>query len=84
MFIELQDLEERISEFKKLLGELPESHYLTFQRVMQLCVKIDAQRDVNKMTAYNISTVLGPNLLYGTDMNPSTSIAFNQKESVVD
>jgi hypothetical protein len=36
-----------------------------------LCVKLDEKREVNKMTAYNISTVLGPNLLYGTDMNPS-------------
>ena len=44
---------------------------MTFQRVMKLCVKIDEKREVNKMTAYNISTVLGPNLLYGTDMNPS-------------
>jgi hypothetical protein len=68
---ELQDNEERISEFKKLLSELPECHYLTFQRMIKLCVKLDEKREVNKMTAYNISTVLGPNLLYGTDMNPS-------------
>jgi hypothetical protein len=70
----LQDNDERINEFKKLLSELPECHYLTFQRVMALCVKIDEKREVNKMTAYNISTVLGPNLLYGTDMNPITMV----------
>jgi hypothetical protein len=70
----LQDNEERISEFKKLLSELPECHYLTFQRMIKLCVKLDEKREVNKMTAYNISTVLGPNLLYGTDMNPITMV----------
>jgi hypothetical protein len=45
--------------------------------MIKLCVKLDEKREVNKMTAYNISTVLGPNLLYGTDMNPSKSHRLN-------
>jgi hypothetical protein len=58
-FVEGLPDEAKKVELKNLVASLPEAHRLSLQRVLYTCVLIDQKKDVNKMDAYNLATVLG-------------------------
>eukprot|EP00027_Filamoeba_sp_ATCC50430_P018157 CAMPEP_0168569028 /NCGR_PEP_ID=MMETSP0413-20121227/15907_1 /TAXON_ID=136452 /ORGANISM="Filamoeba nolandi, Strain NC-AS-23-1" /LENGTH=622 /DNA_ID=CAMNT_0008601433 /DNA_START=86 /DNA_END=1954 /DNA_ORIENTATION=+ len=55
--------EERAKKLKPLIDALPEVNRQTLKLLMLLCANIVQHVDKNKMTASNLATVLGPNLI---------------------
>jgi hypothetical protein len=72
---------EKINVLKNLVASLPEAHRLSLQRVLYTCVQIDAKKEINKMDAHNLATVLGPNLVYPKDINERASTMIQDMES---
>eukprot|EP01119_Soliformovum_irregulare_P012919 TRINITY_DN3389_c0_g4_i2.p1 TRINITY_DN3389_c0_g4~~TRINITY_DN3389_c0_g4_i2.p1 ORF type:complete len:392 (-),score=128.97 TRINITY_DN3389_c0_g4_i2:20-1195(-) len=66
--------EVRAPIIKQILTELPHFNRDTLKVLIGLCVEVTKRADKNRMTASNLSTVLGPNLIYRKDQN-----AFNMK-----
>jgi len=69
--LEMEEKEEqRIQQLKVVFQKLPELNRNTLVQLLQLCQNILKKVDVNKMTASNLSLVLGPNLIYRKEANP--------------
>jgi hypothetical protein len=62
--------QERAEALKPLVAKLPDVNRQTLKCLMGLCANITEHVDKNKMTASNLATVLGPNLLYKKEINP--------------
>ncbi|KAI8817259.1 uncharacterized protein EV422DRAFT_580838 [Fimicolochytrium jonesii] len=57
------DNEAKLSKIKDLLSELPTAHYVIAQEVFALLSMIENHHKKNRMTATNLATVVGPNIL---------------------
>ncbi|ROT78322.1 hypothetical protein C7M84_002953 [Penaeus vannamei] len=57
-----QDMGERILALTMLILLLPSSHRDTLHAVLELCARVVAFEDENKMTLYNIAMIVAPNL----------------------
>lgn len=66
----LETSEEQVAAIDVLLKSLPEANYKTLQHVTLLCRLIEARKEDNKMTISNLATVLTPNMLYTSTMDP--------------
>lgn len=66
----LETTEQQVAAIDALLKSLPEWNYKTLQHVTLLCRQIEARKEDNKMTISNLATVLTPNMLYTSSMDP--------------
>lgn len=66
----LETTEQQVAAIDALLQSLPENNYKTLQHVTLLCRLIEARKEDNKMTISNLATVLTPNMLYTSSMDP--------------
>lgn len=65
---------EQVGAIEKLVKSLAEPNYKSLQHVSRLCRSIDARKEDNKMTIANLATVLTPNLLYTSIMDPNNMV----------
>lgn len=70
----LPTTEAQVAAIAKLLQSLPINSYKSLQHVSRLCILIDSHKEENKMNVSNLATVLTPNLLYTTIMDPLTMV----------
>ncbi|KAL9643249.1 hypothetical protein ABK040_014706 [Willaertia magna] len=66
MFIavaKIPDPEPRKEMLKKLVGFLPECHYLLLKRLMKFLNLVSSHSKINKMTSDNLAIVFAPNIL---------------------
>lgn len=70
----LPSVEAQVATISKIIKSLPEVNYKSIQHVSKLCVLIDSRKDENKMTISNLATVLTPNMLYTTNVDPLTMV----------
>eukprot|EP01104_Vermistella_antarctica_P006579 TRINITY_DN1728_c0_g1_i3.p1 TRINITY_DN1728_c0_g1~~TRINITY_DN1728_c0_g1_i3.p1 ORF type:complete len:1033 (-),score=285.24 TRINITY_DN1728_c0_g1_i3:852-3857(-) len=65
---------QKLIEVQRLMAALPLPNRKAFQVVINLCTKVDAYQDVNKMNATNLAIVIAPNILYAEELNPITMV----------
>ena len=63
-----------LAELKRLINKLPEVNRAILKRLLELLAKIADKEDINKMGPTNLSTVIGPNILYDKTINPLTMV----------
>lgn len=73
-FLVIEDERKRLQELKKLVGKLPEANKAVLKRLLALLAKIADHEEENKMGPTNLSTVIGPNILYDRQINPLTMV----------
>ncbi|KAK9503945.1 hypothetical protein O3M35_010397 [Rhynocoris fuscipes] len=61
--VQYPTLNEQILNIKEALNHLPPAHYNTLKFLMAHLAKIDEHHLVNKMSAFNLSTVFAPTLM---------------------
>lgn len=66
--------EGRLAEMKRLLGRLPKVNRDVFKQLLYLLQQIAYNEEVTKMGPSNLSTVIGPNILYDKEINPATMV----------
>ena len=66
----LETTDEQVAAIDELLKSLPVHNYKVLQHVSLLCRLIEARKEDNKMTISNLATVLTPNMLYTSTMDP--------------
>jgi hypothetical protein len=66
--------EARVAEMKRLVGLLPKVNRDVFKRVLYLLQQIAFNEEHTKMGPSNLSTVIGPNILYDKAINPATMV----------
>lgn len=59
---------------RALIQQLPPASRVLCKRLFELLAKVVAHEEVTKMGLGNLSTVLGPNILYTREINPATMI----------
>jgi len=64
----------RLEELRSLVKKLPEANRAILKRLLNLLGKIADNQDLNKMGPTNLSTVIGPNILYDREINPLTMV----------
>jgi hypothetical protein len=60
----VSDRTNRINSMREILSKLPQPNRETFLYIMKFLNSISKLSDINKMTASNLATVWGPNVLY--------------------
>ena len=68
----IQDHVERTEKIRPLVQQLSTPNQDTLSYVLQLCYNLTQYAEKNRMTASNLATVLGPNLMYNQNPNPLT------------
>jgi len=80
----IENSEERCQKLVPLISKLPVANRETLRAILGLCASVVVHAPVNKMTASNLATVLGPNLINRKETNLSTMrIDLEQGNSVV-
>ena len=59
---------------KRLVGLLPKVNRRVFKTILFLLAKIADNEEATKMGPTNLSTVIGPNILYDREINPLTMV----------
>jgi ankyrin repeat protein len=67
--IALGDTERKV-KFREILQGLPKNSRILLRRLVMLLSKISDFREINKMGATNLATVVGPNILYPQTPDP--------------
>jgi len=70
----IENEEMRLTEMKRLVGCLPKTNRLVFKKLLHLLQQIAFNEEVTKMGPSNLSTVIGPNILYDQQINPATMV----------
>merc|ERR1712137_1451582 len=76
-FIKANNIEsdtELVDQLRAIIAKLPAANRLLLKRLLCLLGKIADHSDVNKMGPTNLSTVIGPNILYDRQINPLTMV----------
>lgn len=66
--------EARLAEMKRLVAALPKHNRALFKRMLGVLQKIADNQEITKMGATNLSTVIGPNILYDRQLNPQSMV----------
>lgn len=59
---------------------LPSSHRDTLHAVLELCARVVAFEDENKMTLYNIAMIMAPNLFLPSNQRSKLNLRSEDKE----
>ncbi|XP_063594762.1 rho GTPase-activating protein 18-like [Penaeus indicus] len=71
---------ERILALTMLILLLPSSHRDTLHAVLELCARVVAFEDENKMTLYNIAMIVAPNLFLPSNQRSKLNLRSEDKE----
>jgi len=63
--------QEQAKKIKPILSKLPKANYETLRQLISLGKDVVQREDKNRMSAYNMGTVLGPNLIYRKVPDPT-------------
>ena len=66
--------EARLEEMKRLVKALPKENRAIFRRMLGVLQRIADNQDKTKMGVTNLSTVIGPNILYDRQLNPQSMV----------
>lgn len=58
----IEPLEDRVVAVTMLLLLLPTAHRETLRALLDLCARVIEHEDVNKMSLFNVATIMAPNL----------------------
>ena len=67
---EIEQIEPKIEQIKKGLKLLPKQNLILLRRILELFRKIEKEKEVNKMTFSNCSTVIAPTLMSSKSDDP--------------
>lgn len=72
--IVIEEESKRLALLKQLVAKLPDANRAVLKRLLALLSKIADNEEENKMGPTNLSTVIGPNILYDRQINPATMV----------